>query len=608
MKKPELKFLKIEMQSMRFKMVITFFTVILFSIGLISGILYNRFALIITQSSNSMLMKSIDSTVSQLNSLFNAIETVTVPFIGNKMLSRFLQEKESYVFETKDFIEYVKKVATANPHIYNIELYSFKKDLLITSRNDIVYKTFDMDIYDWYNKAIEAKGTPIWNETYLFKQYYSTDKSDENLISISRQIRKDYFGEPLGVVNISIRESEIAQTLQDIKQYSTQKVMIINNNGEILSSSDEELDKLAISNGDTFKQIFNNNREYLISNRKGIKDVKVGNSNYIFLFATLNKNNWKLVSIVDKDEVLSTFYVMKRYTMFVSFLALILGAIFVVITSASIYRPISILKSAMQKAREGNLDVRIIEERRDEFKQLYDSFNSMIETINNLINELYEKKLLATEAELKALQSNINPHFLYNIFETMIWMIELGNTEDLKKMVIALSKFYRLVLSEGRDIITVKEAAEQIENYITVQKIRYKDMLNVDIDIDPQIFNYKMLNMLLQPIVENSIVHGIQGKSGSGNIKIQGKAENVEGKKLMVFTIEDDGIGIQKERLEEIKNSLENYNKSQDGKDGYYALKNINQRIKLHYGSEYGIDIKSVYGQGTRVVLAIPIE
>lgn len=608
MKKPELKFLKIEMQSMRFKMVITFFTVILFSIGLISGILYNRFALIITQSSNSMLMKSIDSTVSQLNSLFNAIETVTVPFIGNKMLSRFLQEKESDVFETKDFIEYVKKVATANPHIYNIELYSFKKDLLITSRNDIVYKTFDMDIYDWYNKAIEAKGTPIWNETYLFKQYYSTDKSDENLISISRQIRKDYFGEPLGVVNISIRESEIAQTLQDIKQYSTQKVMIINNNGEILSSSDEELDKLAISNGDTFKQIFNNNREYLISNKKGIKDVKVGNSNYIVLFATLNKNNWKLVSIVDKDEVLSTFYVMKRYTMFVSFLALILGAIFVVITSASIYRPISILKSAMQKAREGNLDVRIIEERRDEFKQLYDSFNSMIETINNLINELYEKKLLATEAELKALQSNINPHFLYNIFETMIWMIELGNTEDLKKMVIALSKFYRLVLSEGRDIITVKEAAEQIENYITVQKIRYKDMLNVDIDIDPQIFNYKMLNMLLQPIVENSIVHGIQGKSGSGNIKIQGKAENVEGKKLMVFTIEDDGIGIQKERLEEIKNSLENYNKSQDGKDGYYALKNINQRIKLHYGSEYGIDIKSVYGQGTRVVLAIPIE
>lgn len=608
MKKPELKFLKIEMQSMRFKMVITFFTVILFSIGLISGILYNRFALIITQSSNSMLMKSIDSTVSQLNSLFNAIETVTVPFIGNKMLSRFLQEKESDVFETKDFIEYVKKVATANPYIYNIELYSFKKDLLITSRNDIVYKTFDMDIYDWYNKAIEAKGTPIWNETYLFKQYYSTDKSDENLISISRQIRKDYFGEPLGVVNISIRESEIAQTLQDIKQYSTQKVMIINNNGEILSSSDEELDKLAISNGDTFKQIFNNNREYLISNRKGIKDVKVGNSNYIVLFATLNKNNWKLVSIVDKDEVLSTFYVMKRYTMFVSFLALILGAIFVVITSASIYRPISILKSAMQKAREGNLDVRIIEERRDEFKQLYDSFNSMIETINNLINELYEKKLLATEAELKALQSNINPHFLYNIFETMIWMIELGNTEDLKKMVIALSKFYRLVLSEGRDIITVKEAAEQIENYITVQKIRYKDMLNVDIDIDPQIFNYKMLNMLLQPIVENSIVHGIQGKSGSGNIKIQGKAENVEGKKLMVFTIEDDGIGIQKERLEEIKNSLENYNKSQDGKDGYYALKNINQRIKLHYGSEYGIDIKSVYGQGTRVVLAIPIE
>lgn len=608
MKKTDLKFLKIEIQSMRFKMVITFFTVILFSIGLISGILYNRFALIITQSSNSMLMKSIDSTVSQLNSLFNAIETVTVPFIGNKMLSRFLQEKESDVFETKDFIEYVKKVATANPHIYNIELYSFKKDLLITSRNDIVYKTFDMDIYDWYNKAIEAKGTPIWNETYLFKQYYSTDKSDENLISISRQIRKDYFGEPLGVVNISIRESEIAQTLQDIKQYSTQKVMIINNNGEILSSSDEELDKLAISNGDTFKQIFNNNREYLISNRKGIKDVKVGNSNYIFLFATLNKNNWKLVSIVDKDEVLSTFYVMKRYTMFVSFLALILGAIFVVITSASIYRPISILKSAMQKAREGNLDVRIIEERRDEFKQLYDSFNSMIETINNLINELYEKKLLATEAELKALQSNINPHFLYNIFETMIWMIELGNTEDLKKMVIALSKFYRLVLSEGRDIITVKEAAEQIENYITVQKIRYKDMLNVDIDIDPQIFNYKMLNMLLQPIVENSIVHGIQGKSGSGNIKIQGKAENVEGKKLMVFTIEDDGIGIQKERLEEIKNSLENYNKSQDGKDGYYALKNINQRIKLHYGSEYGIDIKSVYGQGTRVVLAIPIE
>ncbi|NSW89283.1 MAG: histidine kinase [Firmicutes bacterium] len=391
--------------------------------------------------------------------------------------------------------------------------------------------------------------------------------------------------------------------------YSSQEVLIINKDELVLSHSDDSIlssniiaaeGKISATDLNPFIGDIKNN---LFSNKSGILELKFKGKDLIVLFNTIDISNWKLLSIVDKAEMLSTFNTIKKYIMIASFMALILGAIFIIIITGIIYKPISILKSAMQKAREGKFDVCITDKRKDEFRELYESFNSMIETIDKLINELYEKKLLAAEAELKALQANINPHFIYNIFESMIWMIELGNMDDLKKMVISLSKFYRLVLSEGKDIITVKEVAEQIENYITIQKIRYKDRLYVNINIDNKLYDYEMLNILLQPIIKNAIIHGIQGKSGPGCIKINGY---MEANDIMVFTVEDDGIGIQEDKLEEIKKNLIDFSNSKNTKDAYYALKNINQRIKLHYGGEFGINIESTYNKGTKVILKIP--
>jgi len=275
------------------------------------------------------------------------------------------------------------------------------------------------------------------------------------------------------------------------------------------------------------------------------------------------------------------------------------------VISGSISKPIRDLYRMTKSISKGNLDVRVENKNVDEIAALSRSFNIMTEKIKELLeNSIKEQKVLK-KTELKLMQAQINPHFLYNTLDTIVWMAEGNKSEEVIEIVRALSNFFRITLSKGNDMITIREEIEHIRSYLIIQRIRYRDILKYDIEIDSELNQYKILKLTLQPIVENALYHGIKNKREGGTIRIRGFKEAED---KIILVVEDDGAGINEERLRKIHVELENDSSEVVIKDSGFGLNNVHKRLKLNYGSHFGLKIQSEFKKGTIVSVHIPIE
>jgi two-component system sensor histidine kinase YesM len=277
-----------------------------------------------------------------------------------------------------------------------------------------------------------------------------------------------------------------------------------------------------------------------------------------------------------------------------------IGALFFsVIISNSISKPIKQLGSITNQVAKGNLSVRSNIKNGAEVKVLSDSLNIMIEKLSNLIDTVKIEQTNLREAELTLLQEQINPHFLYNTLDTIIWLAESGKSETVVEMVSSLSKYFRTSLSKGNNMITLQDEELHVRSYLQIQQLRYEDILEYEINIDEELGGCNIPKITLQPIVENALYHGIKNKRGKGKIAITGKQEGDR----ILFTVADNGMGMTEERLKQVLNGIKHNDESQ--KD-FYGLYNVNERIHLYYGPEYGINIRSIYQEGTWVEVCIP--
>ena len=275
------------------------------------------------------------------------------------------------------------------------------------------------------------------------------------------------------------------------------------------------------------------------------------------------------------------------------------GLLFSFVISNSISKPVAELSKITNQVAKGDLSVRSNITSGAEVKTLSDSLNIMIEKLSNLINTVKVEQSNLREAELKLLQEQINPHFLYNTLDTIIWLAESRKSEEVVEMVGSLSKYFRTSLSKGKAQVTLAEEEVHVRSYLEIQKIRYKDIMEYTIDLPEDLLSVCIPKITLQPIIENALYHGIKNKRGKGMIRISGKREENN----LLLRISDNGIGMTKERLREVRNSL-GYVGNNEKK--FFGLYNVNERIRLSYGAEYGIQINSSYQVGTEVLVQIP--
>ncbi|HIR98600.1 MAG TPA: sensor histidine kinase, partial [Candidatus Merdisoma faecalis] len=254
--------------------------------------------------------------------------------------------------------------------------------------------------------------------------------------------------------------------------------------------------------------------------------------------------------------------------------------------------PIGRLCEVTRKAAGGDFTVRAKEDNSAELSVLNSSFNSMIEKIGNLVEDIRVEQLNLRATELKLLQAQINPHFLYNTLDTIIWLAEAGKKDDVVMMVTTLSDFFRTTLSKGRDYISVREEEAHIRSYLQIQQFRYRDILEYSIDIPEELYEYPILKLTLQPLVENALYHGIKNKRGLGHIRVSG--EKQEGS--LVFRVWDDGRGMESDRLEKVRHLIGGEEEVDRSDPSGFGLFNVAQRLRLNYGAQYGISLESVYG------------
>lgn len=269
--------------------------------------------------------------------------------------------------------------------------------------------------------------------------------------------------------------------------------------------------------------------------------------------------------------------------------------------SRSIIKPLNDLCDNTKQIGEGDFTSHDLESSLAELQVLSSHFNIMTEKIKSLIEDVKLEQTHLRMMELKLLQAQINPHFLYNTLDTIIWLSEGKQNEQVVEMVTSLSNFFRTTLSKGKDFISIEEEKSHVESYLQIQQFRYRDILEYEVDIDEEIQKCSILKLTLQPIVENALYHGVKNRRGMGKILIKGYRKDSH----IVLSITDNGAGMNKEEVEHLRNLIQG--QRFDNSDKGFGLANVNERIRLNFGPEYGIKIESKYGEGTNVKVLLPV-
>ena len=268
--------------------------------------------------------------------------------------------------------------------------------------------------------------------------------------------------------------------------------------------------------------------------------------------------------------------------------------------SKRITKPVEELVEVTEKFAGGDFSVSYHTDSNDEMKTLAESFNTMVKEIETLVEDIHKEQENLKDAELRLLQEQINPHFLYNTLDAILWMTEAGENQKAIQIIQELSSFFRISLSKGQSEITISNEREHVKSYLEIQRYRYQDILDYEIDFDEEILKYHIQKLTLQPIVENALYHGIKNKRGKGMIRVLGKEENDS----IVFSIIDDGIGMKPEELERLRSLIAGHI-TDDDQSGY-GMANVEKRLEMLYGGEYGMSVESEYGEGTKVLVRIP--
>ncbi|MDO5417753.1 MAG: sensor histidine kinase [Lachnospiraceae bacterium] len=344
-----------------------------------------------------------------------------------------------------------------------------------------------------------------------------------------------------------------------------------------------------------------------------------GTSAYLAEGRVIPLNQWRIIGLKSKNELLESLKELRSSIFQIAMACMLAGSVLVLWISEYITNSLSRLEKQMLCVQNGDFNVRFFYPYKDEIGTLSRSFNYMLGKIQTLIlaqeenirqlqiekERVQEVQKQKRKAELKALQAQINPHFLYNTLNAITWQVADKGLDDVSLMSSSLGRFFRLSLSKGAEVISLADEVEHVRSYLNIQGIRYQDKLNYRISIPKEYLSFPILKLILQPLVENSIYHGIKAKKNGGRIEVTASEERKEEQEILRLYVWDDGAGIPAEKLEQINEGLRTAKrKTSDG----YGIYNVNERIMLYYGNGYGLSYESEEGVYTRATVTVPIN
>jgi two-component system sensor histidine kinase YesM len=304
---------------------------------------------------------------------------------------------------------------------------------------------------------------------------------------------------------------------------------------------------------------------------------------------------WMLVNTVSFTDLYEDYALIETFTVAAVFFSLIICILIIVFFTVKVLGPLKRMRQAMAEIGDQNFKVHLEVEGKDEISELAGHFNDMSKRLDEMINEVYAGKIKQREAELRALQAQINPHFLYNTLDTIYWMCRIDGSMESAALVQSLSRLFRLSLNSGNEITTVEREVELLENYIDIQKKRYENSISFEINVDKELLDCQTVKLVLQPLVENAIIHGIEEGDGQGTIKVDICREDDK----LVYRIIDDGAGVN---VDEMNRLLQQVGADNRG----FGISSVHERIRLNFGEDYGMEFISDHEEGTEVIVRQP--
>lgn len=436
------------------------------------------------------------------------------------------------------------------------------------------------DFIRWYPKE-SFPAAPNGNYIYALR----------NIISVVQTSGKK-LSESLGVIKADIPESVFRKILDQAMFTKSTSAALINNSHEMICASREA----RIRDPRTLMKIMSRLRTDNFSESVW-KTIRFGSERMLVGAQGINKTDWYLLLVIPYRDILEFSDQSRRQMLLVFLLIALLTFPLAFLVSASATNRIQKLTKQIRKVETGNFGVTLQPGNHDEIGTLTHNFNFMVTKIATLMDEKYQLGREIKHLELKALQAQINPHFLYNTLDLINWMAIRANAPEIRKVVEALSKFYRLSLSKGEDMVSLHDELEHVKAFVAIQNMRFDNGIRLEVEIPEELRDYRIIKLILQPIVENSILHGILEKDcETGTITIRAAI----GPGAVWIYIADDGVGMTPEAAAAILSAV-----SIRERHGY-GLKNIDERIKLNYGGEFGLSFASKPGEGVQVTIKIP--
>lgn len=559
---------------------------------LIAGVyLYMQQSQSAINQAESVMTDNLMQTKASILQREKIVENTASIIIFNKDLQSFLDydyNNEIYKIEDYEF-QYsptMENILSANNTINAIRIYM--KDGIITEKLNgfsSVDKANNRDLYSYMMSNMTTKYG--WTDVHYESNYFNQNRyafSYMSPISSANSYRNS------GYLELEVKQDVIFDALNSSALKSLGNVFIVDGKNNIVSNNvngffNKNISRTGINN---------------YSHNSDLREVrKINGVNSIIISMPIEQMNLDIVGIFPVSSFNAQAKSSSRNVIvFLIIIAVILGfAIY--FTTNFLLKRIKTLVKAIKQVNEGNLQVSVEVKSQDEFGELGTSFNNMTERIHNLIETVYKSKIMEKESELKALEAHINPHFLYNTLSAISWTARKEEYKQVIEITNSLARLYRLVLSNGRTLIDVREELDIVRSYMHIQKIRFGDRFDVIYKVDESIYEYKIIKNILQPIIENALDHGIDPKLNHGTIIVEaGKYD-----KGVFFKIIDDGVGMNEEVLEEVLFS----NVTKTNGNGY-AIKNIKNRIDAYYGEEGVFKIYTRIGIGTSVLIKLPFK
>ena len=528
-----------------------------------------------TENVLSLIEKNVQYTINDVSDTGNIIMTsgeVQSVLSVNPDAADYHQQILSHETAVEDLLinltnnkQYIGTILLANDN------YSLAKYKSLTYRID--KNPIDLGKELWMQETLDAYGKGCWFPSE------STEYFTDNILIYTKLIRSLNQLHPLGILLIGIDKKVFEDLLSPVEELNNTQIIIWRDEGILYDSAPYENGVLSSMHQDEL---------FTFLKTDGIKRLSAAERFYVKSIPCEN-TNWYITAVtpynmlrLDKRNTLILFLCIAAMTLLVALLCSYLFTNNITETIRRLQRYVDNLKTGRQDKIHFNPT--------DEIGRIGNEFIRVVEENEKLTTNLYKSLYQEKESELIALQSQINPHFLYNALDSIFWMAEEHNAPDISHMTVALSNMFKLSLNNGEKLITIRKELEMVQSYITIQKVRFEDRIRVITSVEEGILDLKIVKFILQPLVENAINHGIAHKDDGGIITIQIRRKEND----ILITVEDNGIGFETHDIPIPSHG--------------YAVRNIDDRLKLYYGADYGVQITSVPGQGTTAFVRLKAE